>query len=490
MIERLSTAPFAFWIHLVLLAALIIEALRKWNTPWAKPALAVYGTVLFWYSGDYLVSRRLDYAPFTPEIIQFSLLQVSVFLLGFRFFAGFLSRRLCAIPLRQHKEAAAQGINLKMGEVAPSTLRNLLLLLIFGWLVIFTIGVSLSPDLWTALIWPPLHYQKVPMYPLTGLGGGASFIFNSLSYIHILICALFGVIAILAKGPVRWIAAGMVLLTWPYFWYDRTRNKMLALLLPGLAAYVLLGKRSLPLRIGIVALIGLGLSIWFGRVMEYRSSGGQLNSFVEQSNTNIPDSATDPEAEEVRKKANQAGRIGQDMLKELCWINTLFESGRYEPNWGLRYLSELANPIPRTIWPGKPTVGIDYAIARGFGGARTEHGVFATVSTGMIGQGCVNFGPYLGVLAAAFLFALWAAYLSRLWCQRYSALRLGLFLIGMGLTLNTGRDFTLLVLFPFLFGYIGVRLIEWHQGKGPHSRRANSTPNAPLPPRPMPPAQP
>jgi hypothetical protein len=59
----------------------------------------------------------------------------------------------------------------------------------------------------------------------------------------------------------------------------------------------------------------------------------------------------------------------------------------------------------------------------------------------------------------------------------------------MGLTFNTGRDFTLLVLFPFLFGYIGVRLIEWYQGKGPHSRRAKGAFDAPPPPRPMPPAQ-
>ena len=484
MIERLSTAPFTFWIHLVLLVALVIEGLRKWNTPWAKPALAVYGTVLFWYTGDYLVARRLDYAPFTPEIIEFSLLQVSVFLLAFRFFAGILSRRLCAIPLRQQKEAAAQGINLKMGEVAPSTLRNLLLLLIFGWLVIFTIGASLSPDLWMALIWPPLHYQKVPMYPLTGLGGGASFAFNALSYIHMLICALFGVVAILAKGPTRWVAIAMILLTWPYFWYDRARSKMLALLLPGLAAYILLSKQALFVRIAIVALGGIAISFWFSRVMDYRSSGGELSAFVSESSP-TPMNEEDADAEKAR--SSRESKLGQDMLKELCWVNTLFESGRYAPNWGLRYLSELVNPIPRSIWAGKPTVGIDYSIARGFGGARTEHGVFATVSTGMIGQGCVNFGPYLGVLAAAFLFALWAAYLSRLWCQRYSPLRLGLFLIGIGLTFNTGRDFTLLVLFPFLFGYVGVRLIEWHQGRGPHTRRAKA---APLPRQPLPPAQP
>jgi hypothetical protein len=46
-------------------------------------------------------------------------------------------------------------------------------------------------------------------------------------------------------------------------------------------------------------------------------------------------------------------------------------------------------------------------------------------------------------------------------------LRLALFLVGMGLTLNTGRDFTLLVLFPFLFGYLGILVYETVTGKKP-----------------------
>jgi hypothetical protein len=63
----------------------------------------------------------------------------------------------------------------------------------------------------------------------------------------------------------------------------------------------------------------------------------------------------------------------------------------------------LVNPIPRGLWPGKPLIGIDYAIARGqlYGDQKEgEAGVGATISTGMIGQGVVNFGPFFGVLAA------------------------------------------------------------------------------------------
>ena len=105
-------------------------------------------------------------------------------------------------------------------------------------------------------------------------------------------------------------------------------------------------------------------------------------------------------------------------------------------------------------------LGIDYAIWRGFGSGEKGLGVFATLSTGMIGGGVLNFGKWAGPLAAGLLLATWAALLSRWWLQRQSLLRLCLFMAGLGLTFNLGRDITLLVLWPVVFGYIFVRLIE------------------------------
>jgi hypothetical protein len=258
------------------------------------------------------------------------------------------------------------------------------------------------------------------------------------------------VIAVMARGPVRWVAIGMVLLTWPYFLFDRTRNRMLALLLPSSGAFFLLGRSKVWVKIAVGVALFLGVVAWFTKVAEYRTQY-DLTSFLESN--------TDEEDEDAPAR-RKMGREGQDMLKELCWINTFIESGRYRPTMGGRYFAEIVNPIPRSIWPGKPMVGIDYAIARGFGGSRGGAGVFASVSTGMIGQGCVNFGRFFGVIAAALLFALWAGFLARLWCQSDSPFRLSLFLIGLGLTLNTGRDLTLLVLFPFLFGYLGILFYE------------------------------
>jgi hypothetical protein len=110
-------------------------------------------------------------------------------------------------------------------------------------------------------------------------------------------------------------------------------------------------------------------------------------------------------------------------------------------------------------------------VARGFGGNNdSASGLFATISTGVIGQGVANFGRFFGVIAAAFLMALWTGLLSRLWLQRERLPRLFLFVIGSGLTFNMGRDITLLVLWPFLFGTIGVWIWEMYFPYRPPAR--------------------
>ena len=106
------------------------------------------------------------------------------------------------------------------------------------------------------------------------------------------------------------------------------------------------------------------------------------------------------------EKESEVHHEGLNMFEELCWVNTFIEHGSYKPNWGARYFAELVNPIPRTLWPGKPMAGIDYAIARGQKtrgneGHQGDAGVDATISTGLIGQGEVNFGRFFGPAAAA-----------------------------------------------------------------------------------------
>ena len=154
--------------------------------------------------------------------------------------------------------------------------------------------------------------------------------------------------------------------------------------------------------------------------------------------------------------------IGLNMIQELCFVNAYLDSGDTSPAYGARYLNELLNFIPRSIWPSKPLLGIDYAKWRGFESEDSEDalGVNTTVATGMIGGGVLNFGEIFGPVAAGILMAIWTGLLIRWWEQRKSLLRLVLFMLGAGLTFNLGRDITLLVLWPVVFAYFFVRLTE------------------------------
>ncbi len=56
--------------------------------------------------------------------------------------------------------------------------------------------------------------------------------------------------------------------------------------------------------------------------------------------------------------------------------------------------------------------------------------------------------------------ALWCGLLARWWQQRVSLLRMGLFLLALGITFNLGRDITNIGLWPVMFAYLLVRLAE------------------------------
>ena len=148
------------------------------------------------------------------------------------------------------------------------------------------------------------------------------------------------------------------------------------------------------------------------------------------------------------------------MFEELCWINTFIVDRSYRPNWGARYFAEIVNPIPRALWPGKPLIGIDYAVARGFSSNDEAGGVTATVSTGMIGQGVVNFGRILGPVFAALLMSLWAALLAGLDLRGEQIGRIPLYALGLVLTYNMGRDITFITLYTFMFGWALVWWLE------------------------------
>ena len=439
------------------LLALIIEAMHKRRKIWAIPALLVYATVGGWYFGDLIYYGVEEFElQFGPALTSRALLQVTLFLISYRIFVQLLLPR--KNDPRAHDDVAAC--------FSQITVERFFYLLCAVWCALFVAGLARADWDVLAILWPPTSQLKVSMFATTGVGAGIDFLISAANYIYILICALFGVILVLARGPVRVFALFMIALSWPYFWFDRIRNVMLAILLPGVFCYWVTTRRALWQKL-VVSLILLALvNVWFLQVMRYRSS-------AEASMEDLLDFSSGEEGQ----------HLGLDMLSELCWMNFLRDAGLYSPAWGARYFAEIAQVVPRSFWPGKPMLGIDYTIARGFGAvnesdAATAGGVYASVATGMIGQGVANFGAIFGVVAAALLMALWTKVLGQLWRRRFEFMRFLLFAVGCGLTFNMGRDITLLVLWPFAFGYVCVFLLEQIQSARDRRARPSRQPMA------------
>lgn len=328
-------------------------------------------------------------------------------------------------------------------------------LLIGPWILLMVFALFRTDFNVIGMFFPYLGDKAIP-WRRARLGGGIDAFIALATYFQIMLTALFGVTLALSKRSSTFTFSGVIyFLSAPFFIFDRTRNSMLAILLPGFMAFITLRmKGGVILRLAVMVVSFLMIDAWFKFVLEHRAKGESIVGAykADQAMDSLDD--TSPKKEKKHE--------GFNMLEELGYINYFIANGAYKPNWGERYFAEIVNPIPRVLWPAKPLIGIDYAIARGMAYGNVDAssgGVAASVSTGMIGQGVVNFGPILGPIAAALLMAIWVAVLARQDLMGHDIGHLLLYAIGLVLTFNMGRDITLLVIYPFVFGWL---LLWWN----------------------------
>ncbi|HEY2360320.1 MAG TPA: oligosaccharide repeat unit polymerase, partial [Candidatus Angelobacter sp.] len=315
------------------------------------------------------------------------------------------------------------------------------------WLLLFVIGIArMGGDVRGAVF--PLDGRFGP----TMWGRGATessasgFLISFASYMFMAVTAFLGVLVFFQRSIAwRLLAGAMFAITLPYFFFGGARSHFLAAVMPFILTYLFYGRHLLILKLAILAIAFFCLSEGFKFVTTFR-----LHGFREVLTSENP-SELMPEDER---------QTGLNMIEELCFVNLYLDSGSTSPAYGTRYLNELLNFIPRSIWPSKPLLGIDYAKWRGFESDDEGLGVNTTISSGVIGGGVLNFGQIVGPVAAGILMALWNGLLIRWWEQRKSLLRLVLFMLGAALTFNLGRDISLLVLWPVIFAYFFVRITE------------------------------
>ena len=438
--------PVGFWVSLATLAGAFYYAWINRRKSWAIPTLAVCATVFVWYHCDVLYNDYAEYLDhFSVEMIDAAWWQVTYFLVCFWALAPLVHAGVNRSLLKNPSAVAS----VLAGRIELDEWQPLLPLMLGGFAAIWA-GVSVAALFRTDFDWQGVFFpwmgHLAEAWERDRIGGPYDFIISVVGHVHLFALSGFGIVAALTKNPrLRTGALLLMAISWPTVLLDRTRHTMLVLVLPGLCSlvFVRLRKRRLA-QVGVLVGAFLATSLWFSFVMANRATRTIASAF----------------ASEGVIANSTAKHEGLNMFEELCWINKLIEDGTCPPNWGRRYFAEMVNIVPRGLWSEKPTIGLDYAVARGQATRETIGSAGATISTGMIGGGVNNFGPWLGPPAAALLMAGWVAVLARLDLtgQRFGYLLL--YAIGLTLTFNLGRDITLMVIYPLIFGFAVIWCLE------------------------------
>jgi hypothetical protein len=464
--------PVSFWVVICLIIGGGIWAFGRARDGTGLPLLAVLGTATSWYVGDVFYNDYPNtYAKaFDAETLSGAWWQV----------AWFLTVLLVAAPLIhqwlnhsfQNRRSGVLRM-FKRGVEVPELQKSLSVLFrgcASVWMALFVIALIVLKSQILFFLFPFLGYHASP-WSHGQIGAGFDCFSILAVYLQLLVASMFGVVAALATNrSLRRQAILLCLLAWPYFIFDRTRNSILAIVIPAVLSWVFLRLRGGLWKKAVILLACfMAVNFWMKFIIANRSQTSITAAF-QQKGLGLAD----------QKKVHNEGL---NMYEELCWVSTFIDNGRYHVNWGRRYFAELVNPIPRGLWHNKPLIGLDYAIARGHHITGPNGTVDTTISTGFIGQGVVNFGRFLGPMAAALLMSLWVAVLARLDLNIHALGRLPLYSLGLILTFNLGRDITLITLYPFLFGALAVWWLERHSRVAVSATPQSAAGNQSSPPR-------
>lgn len=453
MLDTLLNMPVSFWATVAVMTTGVFFAFDRVQRGIGLPMLAVFATVTVWYLVDLFYNGYEYYTQtFASDILSNAWWQVALFLTMFLLLAPELHKICNAKYLNRPSTAlqvAREGVN------DPYLQKRLILIFEASLLIWVVLAVIATTRLQSDIIYYffPFLDRKFDPWGRDRLGSGFDSLLSLASNVQIFTAATFGIsAALITNRKLRAFAIAACFFAWPYYIFDRTRNYMLSSMLPGILSWVLLRMRGTWVKKGIVLAFFFFLTdVWFGFVIANRSNM-TITEALQEKGLDVTSNA-------------KVHHEGLNMFEELCWINTLVGNGSFRPTFGSLYLAELFSPVPRALWPGKPTPTLDYSVARGQ--ARSDTGEGATISSGMIGQGVVSLGPFLGPIGAAFLMSIWVVILARLDLRGQDLILYG---FGLILTFNLGRDITTITLYTFIFGSMAVWLMNRMNRRNQSSR--------------------
>jgi oligosaccharide repeat unit polymerase len=159
------------------------------------------------------------------------------------------------------------------------------------------------------------------------------------------------------------------------------------------------------------------------------------------------------------KEVQKINYVGYEMFRELLFIVRATDQGM-PLQWGMTYFTQLVNPIPRAIWPGKPVSDAGLILARAYGAVDKHGEPTMTNSPGFIGEAYLNFG-FLGLLVIPVI----AGVLVRAWDNLLPIAARGLasFIIyagGVATIFMSGRSFNFSTFYGLCSLFLLIVLFE------------------------------
>ncbi len=224
----------------------------------------------------------------------------------------------------------------------------------------------------------------------------------------------------------RLIAAAFLTYMFARAFNSGTRSQVIEVFLPIAAAvywtFSAETKRQ-AIRFGIPALTILAM-VWSAATVQTRNSG-----------------------EFDWEKATDAEYVGFEMFRELLFLHEMVPDYT-DYKLGHTYLVQLANPIPRFLWPGKPTgdAGLEMAVMRD----SVANGADLTISPGLIGEMHWNFG-WIGVaVISGFLGSVAKAWDRIEPLAEQSIVAFTVFAAGLAIIFLSGRSINMSTLYGLL----------------------------------------
>jgi hypothetical protein len=148
--------------------------------------------------------------------------------------------------------------------------------------------------------------------------------------------------------------------------------------------------------------------------------------------------------------------VGNEMFRELLFITSKVPA-EADYQYGYVYYVQLVNPIPRFLWPDKPSLDTGLLMASMYGAVDARGEAYLTVSPGLIGEMYLNFGVF-----GIFGLSLFGGWLVKGWDQipeLYGASlpTMMFYSGGLGVLFIMGRSFTV----PMLYGLLSLAALAW-----------------------------